>query len=404
MSEISLSQPVTKDLGAAVGGEGRAPTVAPLGRNADFASTVIPQRLTESPAQVRNWFLRSVGRDILKRAGIQKRLRFCGEKINFRERGVGVFQRPDRAVGRLSGVCVCGQSVVCPVCAPRIAAFRAAEIGEAYTRARDAGYEAHLDTFTMPHNAGNDLGDEIDIFGRAWRSFTGGRKSNFFRNGYLGNHTAREITHGVNGWHYHHHQLRYHKPGTHEKELAQAQWLGALHFVGRWTPAALEYAYDSGMVRDEQGATYTAKISTACTAAGNAIGREVALAGSKGRNIVTLLADHAAGCTTSGAIWLDGARAVIKRKVSSVRWTAGLRSTLGLSGDELSDEKIAEDKALPSDVYLGSLTTQQWRRIVNERLEYSLVRAAQQGRDAVNAMLEGMSVGELLEELPEARK
>jgi hypothetical protein len=101
---------------------------------------------------------------------------------------------------------------------------------------------------------------------------------------------------------------------------------------------------------------------------------------------------------------LDGARAVIRGKLSSVRWTAGLRASLGLSGSDLSDEKIAEDSALPTDIYLGSLTTHQWRRIVNEKLEYSLVRSAQQGRDAVNIMLAGMDIGELHEELPEARQ
>src|SRR4051812_15582275 len=112
--------------------EERGAPGAPLGRNADFASKPLPEEVVKaSPAQVRNWYLRSVGRDILKRAGVVKRVRWCGEKITYRERGVGVYQRPDRAVGRLAGVCVCGQSIVCPVCAPRIAAFRAAEIANA---------------------------------------------------------------------------------------------------------------------------------------------------------------------------------------------------------------------------------------------------------------------------------
>ena len=38
---------------------------------------------------------------------------------------MGVYRRPDRPYGRVNGVCVCGQSLACPVCAPRIAAKRA---------------------------------------------------------------------------------------------------------------------------------------------------------------------------------------------------------------------------------------------------------------------------------------
>lgn len=396
-------------------GTGRpaAVSVPSLGRNADFvanpdsqelAKVVLPDPKTQiSLAQVRGWHLRSVARQILKTAGVHKRLRWCGEKISFRDRGVSVFRRPDRATGRLSGVCVCGQSICCPVCAPRIAAFRAAEISDAYQRARDAGFEAYLDTHTIPHVAAHDLGHEVDTFATAWRAFMQARTSRSLYSGQLGNHVAREMTYGVNGWHFHHHALRYYKPGTHNPDLAKAQWLSALQSVERWTPDAIDYSYDSRPVTDAQGATYTAKIAIAVEASARTAGLEIAMSSAKGRNIISLLADHDAGSLTAGPVWLEGTKAIIRRKVSSVRWSPGLRDKLGLGTAEKTDEEIAAEKAERTDELLGILTTVQWRAIINARAEWVLVRAAQAGRDSVNTFLDGLGIGELQDELPEAK-
>lgn len=392
--------------GAAGCGRAAVAPVAPLGKNADFESAIDTQQHAKTtvldlekplpPATVRGWFLRSVGRDLLRGAGYGFRVRFCGAKISRRERGVSVFRRPDRAYGRVAGVCICGQSLVCPVCAPRIAAFRSAEVALAYTRARDAGFEATLDTYTMPHWSGSSLGEEIDTFGKAWRQFTTARMGALHRNGYLGNHTAREITFSDrNGWHYHHHQLRYHKPGTHDPAQLQGSWLACLGKVDRLSDGALEHAFHSDVVADEDGAKYTAKIASSVDASARAVGLEVSASSLKGRNIVRLLGDFAAGDRDAGATWLHAAKEVCSRKVSSVRWSPDLRNKLGLVAAEKSDEQIAQEERLSTDEFLGELTAMQWRCVLLKRGEFGLVAAAQRGRDAVNDYLAALSCGEI---------
>jgi len=373
---------------------GGAPA-APLGNNADFASNALPDRpAIVSPGTVKAWYLRSSGRELLKREGINKRLRWCGSRISRGSQGVSVFSRPDRAYGRLSGVCVCGQSICCPVCAPRIAAFRSAEVAEGFERAKSRGYDARLATFTFPHASGSSLGDEIDAFAKAWRVFGSGCMAAKRRKNSLGNIVGREVTHGLNGWHYHYHVLRFDRTGTFEEELHRAGWLAALETIGRRTDAATLRAYHVGEIGDRARAAYCAKLSTAVEAQARAIGSEIASAATKGRNLASLLLAASTGDVQAGKTWVAGVSEIVKRKVSSVRWSRGLRAELGLQVEK-DDEQIAQDEVLETDVYLGELTPMQWRGVLLHRAEFCLLVAAQNGLDAVNSFLRGLDLGEL---------
>lgn len=373
---------------------------APLGNNADFAS-LTPVSLPP-PATVNNWRLRSYGREILAKHGVAKRMRWCGSKISDRQDGVGVYSRPDRPYGRVQGVCVCGQSLACPVCAPRIASFRAAEVAEAFRRATAAGYEARLVTYTMPHSSQTSLGKEIDTFSVAWRQFQSGKRSQFLRQGSFGNHVGRECTWGIkNGWHFHQHQLRYDEVGKFDQERAHAQWLSALDFVGRKWRGAEVHAFDAGIVGDESGARYVAKLATSVEAQSRAIGSEISSSITKGRNIVTLLASASQGDDQAADVWFKGVCDIISRKVSSVRWSRGLRQKLGLV-DEKSDEQVAQEEILKSDIFLGALTPQQWRGILRARCEFALCVSANQGEDSVNELLANLNLGRLNDDAPPA--
>jgi hypothetical protein len=370
--------------------DGRA---AALGKNADLVSQI--ETALPPPSTVKAWRLRSYGREILNKAGVSKRLRWCGSRISRNADGVGVYARPDRAYGRVNGVCVCGQSLACPVCAPRIAAFRAAEVAECFKKATAAGYEARLATFTTPHELGSSLGREIDCFSTAWRIFQTGRKGAERRQFSLGNHVGRECTYGEkHGWHYHHHQLRYDEPGTFCEHRARAQWLAALDAVGRKTPASVARAFDVGVVGTEAGAAYVAKLATAVEAQARAVGLEVSAGAVKGRNLATLLTAASVGDERAGRIWLDGVKCIVERKVSSVRWSRGLRAKTGLEADK-SDEQIALEEVLSTDVFLGALTPMQWRGVLMHRAEFALCCAANQGLDSVNSFLAGLDLGQL---------
>jgi hypothetical protein len=382
---------------------------APLGKNADFESPPPPEvvdihAVLPPPATVRAWYLRSYAREALagvtNKEGWPVRMRFCGRNITRGFDGVGIYARPDRAYGRVHGVCVCGQSLACPVCAPRIAAFRAAEVAEGFKRAAAAGYEASLVTFTAPHALGSTLGKEIDCFAVAWRRFNcQGKASQKRRRGSLGSQIGRECTYGAAGWHYHHHQLRFDEPGKFNRERTEAQWLAALDSVGRkWRGAEL-HAFAAGLVGNEAGARYVAKLATAADAQGRAIGLEVAGGSLKGKNLATLLKLAAGGDADVRAIWVAGVRDILVRKVSSVRWSPRLRDRLGMAVEK-SDVEIAKEEVVDTDVFLGALSPWQWCGVLEWKAEFPLLIAANQGREAVNSFLAGLELGELNDEDP----
>lgn len=343
----------------------------------------------------------------MKRNGVARRMRWCGSRISRKNDGVNLYSRPDRAYGRVGGVCVCGQSICCPVCAPRIAAFRAEEVAKAYEAALQNGWEVRLETFTAPHQLDlrpNALKEQFEEFSNLWRRYQSGKKCQARERGAEGHHLAREINWGENGWHYHHHRLRYDRPGTFNPDLAEAHWLGVLEGAGLRTVGADRYAYDCGDVGSEAGARYVSKLSTSVEAQARAISSEIASAATKGRNINTLLSDYARGDINSGVIWLNGVSCITAGKVSSVRWSRGLRAKLGMAEAEKSDEEVAAEEVLPSDVFLGSLNQRQWRRVLELRCEFALCCAANQGEDAVNAFLEGIDCGRMNDDLITAER
>ena len=412
-SVSGFSQPVAANARSASRDGGEA---AVLGKNADFVPTHPDgSAFLPAPGAVKAFLLRSIGRDLLKSHGIQRRMRWCGSRIAKNADGIGVYRCPDRARGRVTGICVCGQSICCPVCAPRIAAKRSGEVAECFRRMRDIGIEARLETFTKPHRLDmrpGALAREIDSFAGMWRSYM--HHADRREKGTLGCHLGREVTWGDNGWHYHHHRLRYDKPGAFREATARAQWLAVLEARGLRSEAAEKHAYDVGPVDDEAGAVYCAKLATMADAQSRAVdvqglrsesararsvGREVASGVTKGRSINSLLADFAAGDEMSGVVWLNGVSVITARKVSSVRWSCGLEARVGMDRTK-TDVALAKDEACASDQFLGALNPWQWQGVLKWRAELALLLAANQGLDSVNSFLAGLELGQLNDEDP----
>lgn len=62
---------------------------------------------------------------------------------------------------------------------------------------------------------------------------------------------------------------------------------------------------------------------------------------------------------------------------------------------EKSDKEIAAEEVTRTDEYLGDLTPEQWVGIIRWNAEFALLVAANSGREAVNAFLQGLSLGTL---------
>lgn len=114
-----------------------------------------------------------------------------------------------------------------------------------------------------------------------------------------------------------------------------------------------------------------------------------------------LLADACKGDLNAGATWLNGVCCITSDKVSSVRWSRGLRDRLGMAVEK-SDEEVAQDEVLDTDQYLGALTAMQWRGVLHWKAEFALCCAANRGLDAVNSFLAGLNLGKLNDDPPPA--
>lgn len=115
-----------------------------------------------------------------------------------------------------AGVMACGSVWVCPVCAAKIQAVRAGELGAGIARWNAKGGVILMATYTVPHTRSEGLHDVLSRFNHAMRLFTAGRVMKRLKEAHkvAGTVKGLEVTWGEsNGWHPHAHVLYFIEPG-----------------------------------------------------------------------------------------------------------------------------------------------------------------------------------------------
>jgi hypothetical protein len=375
----------------------------PLGKYTDFGSGLVPQQLANVPSLPPGTSAKDLDPDaqsayrlgrayaalyhvrrLLVAYGLYGRVASCGARLLDRRAGVRVYRRPDRVHGRVGGVCMCGSSLACPVCAPRISGRRVGEIEQAAIRARHEGSRAFLLTFTLPHQEGSNLLEEIRVWSRAWELSTKGRGSFAWREDMRGFINGTEINRSVgNGWHFHRHLLVFSKGGVPpDFEAWRDAWRRASCALGRYTDGWEERAFHWKEVFDSFD--YVAKV-------GFELGMPLTKAS---KSVVWLALADLEDPGRWGADYCEAVWALQIAKVGAVRWSRGLRAGLGLK-EAVSDEQAAIETATETDELLGALSVHQWEKIVFMNLEAPLVQVAQCGRGALNDFLVEYNVGPL---------
>lgn len=281
---------------------------------------------------------------------------------------VTVEMRPrDRSGDRASfgGLFHCGRNG-CPVCGPKIAAERAADIALAISAWYGQGGRVAFSTWTMPHGRGDRLTDLLDGLSRAYaaaRSTKTPRKL-------LARHSAGEIvkvetTVGPeNGWHPHRHGLTFLNPGTtdeqaHELDRARfGAFSGSLERqgFGQASTKGHDFRILSLDQAHEEIARYVAKSA----------GHELAAAGTKrargeNRSPLELLLDLGRiGLEQDRRLWLEHEAAMHGRRV--LRWSPGLRRRLLPDMQELSDQEAADSSDGAGRV-IAAISPDTWRRV-----------------------------------------
>ena len=310
---------------------------------------------------------------------------------------VSVHYQPEHGSATFGGLKVCGSVWVCPVCAARIGARRAQDVAAAAPNWIAKGGRVLMLTLTLQHHAGRQLGELNQAMNAAYRQMRQGKSWVSFVQRYklAGSITAREYTHGGNGWHPHLHVLFFLESAPGDGELAAMEqflakrWRSAL--AKRGETADLEHGTDLRPA-DKSAGDYVAKLSATWS-----VGAELAGASSKegrrGSSTPAQLLDRAMHRDeAAGALFVEYAHATYGK--NWITWSRGLRELCGLDQEEASDQELAEEHEAGGLVLLV-LTHEQWYWVVGNALRGELLYQAHAGDGAYLAAwlaLQGLEV------------
>ncbi len=331
--------------------------------------------------RVHKWFLHSAVKALLP----DHLAAACCSSVLAPERrgvvGVEVWKSTKHGTAHYGNLFTCGYVWSCPICAPKVAARRAAEVEQAITNHQRAGGRVMLLTLTVPHYVSDDLGELLPSFTKALSSFWSRRavKSALAGVGFLGSIRALEVTHGGNGWHPHTHYLLF-VDGDAEVldvsgdlydqwERVVAQYLGRqINGHGFTLLRVGGGAQEGGTYED--AAQLSRYVVKSLEESVWGIAQEISKGHIKngregGRTPFALLNDYATdGDKRAGALFVEFVRQFHDRRQLS--WSKGLRKKLLDQDQEATDQELAE-QIQEEATLLGTLTLEQWRRVLAAR-------------------------------------
>ena len=292
---------------------------------------------------------------------------------------VDVLHVPEHGSAVYRGLTTCGSPWWCPVCSSKIAMRRRDELRQAIAEHERRGGCVALVTYTIRHKHGDDLANMLRDMSAARVELKSGKSavSLAARFGIAGSVRALEVTHGVNGWHPHYHELLFLAGVIDPLKLRQV-------LLSRWGVAVVdaglrditEHGVDVQMA-DLLVADYVTKYGHE-RAWG--VESEITLGRMKqgryqGQTPIQLLAGYYDGDQAAGDLWLEYARVLKGQR--ALWWSQGLRAALGLC-EEKTDAEIASDRDA-FGVLLAALNRDQWRRVLANDARAELLHVASSG-------------------------
>lgn len=317
---------------------------------------------TKLPAQVRRG-ARYRRRAFLRTFSTVRRVKGCGSRP-IQEGGQVQVKRLGE-VAHFAGVQMCGLVWVCPVCAPKIRAGRADEIGAALDAAVARGMGVQFLTLTFRHHRGQRLAWLRKASERVWRSCLSDRAWRGLQERWGVEWVqVRELTWGPeNGWHPHRHlALLTRRPLARWEldELEESIWrlwvrkLGNEGLSAERGPGCDLRAYTDANAL----ARYMGKVE--------GLGQEMARAdlkrGGGGHNTPEQLLGEAVdqGDADALALWNEYEQATAGWRMFT--WSRGLRKRLLADRVEQTDQELAEKEVGGSVVVV--LTPPVWQAVL----------------------------------------
>ncbi|MFI6158309.1 protein rep, partial [Kitasatospora sp. NPDC051170] len=313
-----------------------------------------------------------------------KRLSACGRVM-----AQGQDGKKDRVkihvrdgVAYVSGVCVCANGWLCPVCSAKIRTKRANEIAVGVARLILEGGSAWMVTFTVRHAKGHALAELLNALNDAFRRLGNGKAAVREKKltGKIGTINSREITYGKNGWHPHLHVIVCFDSEPDTEQLA--------YMMARWTRVWMDWTKKHGFPADQRHGVKWDKVMTAEGAgeyiakaqdSGKHIGNEVARGDLKRGKLGSLtpfeMIDYLIATGDAVVIDLWHEYEIATKGKSWLRWSQGLKAKLGIV--EKTEKELAAEEVAGGEV--AELTEAAWKLVVMNRLEIAVLEAVERG-------------------------
>ena len=126
---------------------------------------------------------------------------------------VSVMQSIEHDRAHYKGLQTCGSVWMCPLCASKIEERRRADIVKVFGWADSENLDSSLHTNTFSHGQGDDLHDLFERQAAAFKLYRTSRtyRAEMKRICYIGMIRCLEVTHGINGFHPHTHEVQFHR-------------------------------------------------------------------------------------------------------------------------------------------------------------------------------------------------
>ena len=310
---------------------------------------------------------------------------------------VNVHLNPEFAAASYGGLVTCGSVWACPLCAAKVQERRRCEIEAAMNWNENTGGTALMVTLTFPHMQFDTLADLLTkqaqafVYFRRTKAYARLVKSTGFR----GLIRSLEVTHGMNGWHPHTHELWFVLPGVDQAKLRDdlmELWRASCVRSGLLDASSDHTAFErhSVDVRSQVGsADYLAKQDDSRSWG---LAAELAKSSSKAGRAKGVHPHHFLVRKARGddAHYLEYVRAMKGKR--QLFWSHGLKGIAGIN--DISDEELAEQTEEGSYL-LALIPAGAWRFVLGNDARCEVLDAAESGGlPAITALLRVFGVPE----------
>ena len=287
----------------------------------------------------------------------------------------------DRETFHFKGLMTCGSVWSCPICSAKIQERRRQEVGKAISYFLGIGKQTIMVSYTFPHRIDESL---VMLRFRQQQAMNSMRASGSYKQlmldaGYSGRIRSLEVTHGVNGWHPHTHELLGVNNGINVAGLSAELtrlWLKACKKAGLFQPGRDDessFGLHAVDVRsgDEGAASYLAKLDDQ-TKWG--MSHELTKSSSKSGRRAGVHPFKLASQASTSALFIEYVHAM--KGQQQLVWSRGLKSAVGI--EEKTDEEIATEEVAKVNARIP-VDARAWRIVLGNDARWELTHAAKIG-------------------------